>query len=318
MKIKNKQKQEYIDDYLRMEKLNKRKKREELDKIAKPSLIKRYFSAALDGVFIFIVSLLMMTLFYKTLFKPLGYYDYVQEARNVLIESNLYQQTQYDELVTIEYDAEIYDQRIKDYYQNDSYALSKEKLEEYNNAKIESKLYQYNENNELVLVDNVDNNKVKEFLTQQYNNAISFLKTNSMYISNTNKSFMVVYLMLLLTLFIVTSIFYLFIPLLRKDGESLSQIIFKICLVDRRDNSTVKRWQILVRYLIILGFDYLLTMILYVYFGSFMFLPLLISIFMIGFTKTNSGPQDYLSNTYLTTKSRSDSFEVLKSIQKMK
>ena len=122
-------------------------------------------------------------------------------------------------------------------------------------------------------------------------------------------------LTILISLTIATSIIYLIVPLFRKEGETPAQIINKLCIIDTRKMSTIKKWQIVVRYLILLLFNYFMPVILFVEVGYFVPLTIIISLLMICITKNNLGPHDYATQSMVILKRRSDAFDVLNAMK---
>ena len=261
--------------------------RENLIKQNRPFLLTRYVAAFIDFLIMVITFIVLLTCFEPLIINSTNYNNYVTNAQIVLENSGLYNKNEDNFFTQKEYDKTIYDQIITNYYSSDNYAKENNKLDEYNKAKSESTFYTKVDDN-LVLNNDVDEEKLKNFLTDQYQKALAFVKTNPIYIQNINKS---------------VTIFYLIVPLCRKNGETIGQMIFKMKLIDTRTISQVKKWQILVRYIIILAFDYLLGATLYLKFSpGIMLLPILITSFCIALTKLNVGPHDLISQTMIVSR----------------
>lgn len=276
--------------------------KENLIKQNRPFLLTRYVAAFIDFLIMVITFIVLLTCFEPLIINSTNYNNYVTNAQIVLENSGLYNKNEDNFFTQKEYDKTIYDQIITNYYSSDNYAKENNKLDEYNKAKSESTFYTKVDDN-LVLNNDVDEEKLKNFLTDQYQKALAFVKTNPIYIQNINKSFTIFFLVIVLFIAIDVTIFYLIVPLCRKNGETIGQIIFKMKLIDTRTISQVKKWQILVRYIIILAFDYLLGATLYLKFSSgIMLLPILITSFCIALTKLNVGPHDLISQTMIVSR----------------
>ena len=139
--------------------------------------------------------------------------------------------------------------------------------------------------------------------------------SNPIYKKLVSKITALIALTILISLTIATSIIYLIVPLLRKEGETPAQIINKLCIIDTRKMSTIKKWQIVVRYLILLLFNYFMPVILFVEVGYFVPLTIIISLLMICITKNNLGPHDYATQSMVILKRRSDAFDVLNAMK---
>ena len=103
--------------------------------------------------------------------------------------------------------------------------------------------------------------------------------------------------------------------MLRKEGETPAQIICKLCIVDARNMKQIKRWQILLRYLIILLFDYFLPIVLFIQNGTFVPLTIIITVGMMCITKNNLAPPDYATQSLVILKRRADEFSILNSFK---
>ena len=122
-------------------------------------------------------------------------------------------------------------------------------------------------------------------------------------------------LTLLLAITLATSIIYLIIPLCRKNGETPAQIINNLCIVDNKSMVDIKKRQIVIRYLVILLFNYFFPILMYVKFSYFSTITIIISVIMICVTKNNIGPHDYLSQSVVILKRKNDVLEMLNSLK---
>lgn len=278
----------------------------------RPYLFSRFGAGIIDVLLIIIVAFALELLIQITLFKPLGYYKYLDTAHTILEESKLYQKNG-NSFEKIEYNADTYEMVITNYYSTNEDAIEYEKMQQYTQSKIDSGLFKLNENNQYVLKNDNKDSDVQQFYINQYEKALDFLNDTPEYVTSSKKSFYILLFSLLISSLISSTIFYMIIPLCRKEGETIGQIIFKICLLSK-DNTTVKKSQIVLRAVVLIVINVCLPFILYIKLSYGAFIPLFATMFMICFTKTNSGPHDYLSSTYVINKKRTDGFEILKAM----
>ena len=253
-----------------------------------------------------------------------GYNDCVEEVHQMYEDSYLYQIDANGDY--IEYTSkDNLDEIIIKYYSTDEYAKSSNQLDNYYNEKLESTYFIKDENNKIVLKEGIEQNKIDEFYYSKYQKAIRLFDSNPIYkklvskitalIALTILISLTIALTILISLTIATSIIYLIVPLFRKEGETPAQIINKLCIIDTRKMSTIKKWQIVVRYLILLLFNYFMPVILFVEVGYFVPLTIIISLLMICITKNNLGPHDYATQSMVILKRRSDAFDVLNAMK---
>jgi hypothetical protein len=301
---------------LEIKKQEKAQKKEKINKLAKPNLLSRIWSGLLDVVFVFIITLIVEFAFVNLFYEPIGYNSLVNEIHQMYDASSLYHIDEKGNYIEIE-DYKEMDQIIIDYYSNNEYPLSKKMLDQYNNDKQSSTYFIFKDNIYLEKEDASDE-KLKEFYEREYQDAINCFNSNPEYIMKVNKIESIIAVSIIFSIIISTSIIYLIVPLIRKEGETPSQIIHKLCLIDIRDLSTIKKSQIVIRYFIILFFNYLFTVVLFIKNDYFVPLTIILSVAMICITKNNIGPHDYVSQSMVILKRRADAFDTLKNITNKK
>ena len=308
------------DDYIYMvEQTEKQKKKDIVNHITRPFLLKRFAVGLLDLVIIFIVAALFEFILYKTIFKPLGYFDYKNNVMEITsdsglfvdndgsyIEVNKFYQNQ-DDLITN------YDEKITYFYTNNELAISRNKLDEYNSLKEQSNYFD-KVDGKYFIKDGIEKSVVVSFYSKQYDNAMDLLYENNEYSEGIIKTFQIIMYTSLLAFSLSISIFYLLIPMLTKEGESIGYLIGKMCLIDDRDGTKIKKWQIFMRFMTIYVINFYIPFFIYVQFKSFNLISVLISLFMISFTKRNRGPQDFASLSLVILKHRSDALDGLKAM----
>ena len=167
---------------------------------------------------------------------------------------------------------------------------------------MDSKLYTINSKGELVRTADADENDVKKFYVNQYEKALNILSSDPVYISSANKTFNIMVYSMLISFVISAGVFYFLIPLLRKNGETLGQIICKICLMDASRIGKVKKMQLILRSLIVVVVNFLIPFWVFVFFSHITLITVLVSFAMMCLVKYNRGVQDFASQTQVVMK----------------
>ena len=297
---------------LEMKKMEKDKHREKINKLAKPMLLTRIWSGLLDIILILLISFGVEMGLVGLFSKPVGYYTLIDNIQTMYGDSGLYYLDENNNYVEYE-DYKEMDQIIISYYTNDEYASSKKMLDKYNNEKKNNKCFTL-ENDQYVEKNDAKEEDLKAFYEDEYQDALDFFTTNPDYYTKVNKVEALVLLSFIVSITIGTSVIYLWIPLLRKEGETPSQIINKMCLIDIRDFSNVKKKQIVLRYFILLLLNYYVPILLFLQYQYFVPFTIILSVAMICITKNNIGPHDYATQSMVILKRRADAFDTLKAI----
>lgn len=304
------------NDILQLEELSRKEQvKKELEQISRPSLMRRIGSGLLDLLFIVVLLALIELLAAAVLFRPLGYYDAQSDIDKIFAESGLYlRQNGFNVLVSNAYDENKsveanYDVPITKFYTNNPRCKEANKLAEYEKAKIDSKYYVTDESGALVKAKNVTDENLKKFYEQEYDKALDFLGKDPVYVSAVNKTFNIMMYSILVSIIISTGVFYFAIPLLRQDGETLGQIICKICLMDAHRIGKVSKMQIAVRSLVVLVVGFLIPFWVYVLFSHVTTITILVSFAMMCLIKYNRGVQDFASLTVVIMKFEASRFK---------
>ena len=298
---------------LENKKQEQQKLKDEKNKTPKPYLLKRIWAGLLDFIFIVILFVGFQVVLTSIINNSSYYENLVNQTQDIYKQSHLYDINENNDFVEYSKEDDL-DKVITLYYSTDAYAMSNEKLKAYNQAKLDSTYFIYDGNNNLIVKDNVKDDAVKLFYYSEYKQALEFLETNPTYDKLVSKITVINLYSILLSITLATAIIYLLIPLFRKEGETPAQIINKLCIVDARNMKQIKKWQIVVRYLILLLFDYFLPIVLFVQNNVFIPITIIITIGMMCVTKNNVSPHDFATQSIVILKRRADEFTVLKSI----
>lgn len=291
-----------LDEFARKEQV-----KTQLKQIGRPSLLRRIGSGLLDLLFIFAALVILEFFAAGVVFRPLGYFDAQNDVNTVFAESGLYLRINgfnvqlpnaYDESKSVE---DNYDKPLTAYYTNDARCREQNKLADYVQAKRDSGFYTETEDG-LVLREDADEGKLKSFFEQQYAQAVDFLTTDPVYVAAVNKTFNVMIYSLLICFLIAAAVFYFIVPLARKDGETVGQIICKICLVDASCVGRVRKMQVVVRSLVVVVLNFLIPFWIFVFFNHVTMLPTLVTFAMMCLVKYNRSVQDFASQTQVILK----------------
>lgn len=271
----------------------------------RPYLLSRLGAGLFDLITSIAIVVGLQFLLAYLLYAPLGYYEAHENALAVLEESHLYYKTSegdydfltnhYDESKTLE---ENLDLPIIYYYTNVEYAKSYNKIKEYNTAKIGSGYWDINGER----TSSFNETQAKIWLTEQYEYATSFCETDPIYVSNGQHMVYVTYFTLLLSIVIGSMPIYLIVPLLNKKGATPFQLIFKMGLADKETDEDVKRSQIILRYIFILGLDFLLPEVCWYFFDAIQYLfgvPFFADLAVMCLTPNNTSLHDLISRSYV-------------------
>ena len=291
-----------LDEFARKEQV-----KTQLKQIGRPSLLRRIGSGLLDLLFIFVTLALLELFAAGVLFRPLGYFDAQNSIDKIFVESGLYVRQNgfnvqlvnaYDDSKSVE---DNYDVPIAAYYATDPRCTKENKLTDYVKAKLDSGFYTEGADGP-TLKDNVDDGLLKSFYEEQYAEALDFLTKDPDYVAAVNKTFKITAYSILVSFLIAAAAFYFAVPLARKDGETVGQIICKICLVDASCVGRVRKMQVAARSLTVVVLNFLIPFWVFVFFNHVTMLPVLISFAMMCLVKYNRGVQDFASQTQVIQK----------------
>lgn len=304
----------YKDEISMMEKINEQNRKEKLSKLPKPFLLKRVWAGLLDIIFIVILAIGFEFVFSKTILNFSGFNSLIDETKEMYFDSNLYIQSENNSYIEYQKGDNL-DEIIIQYYENDEYAKNMDCLDKYNESKINSSLFEYDNSGNIIEKLDIEKDKLEEFYYNEYQKAINVFDSNGYYQNLLTRISSLFILTLLLAITLATSIIYLIIPLCRKNGGTPAQIINNLCIVDNKSMVDIKKRQIVIRYLVILLFNYFFPILMYVKFSYFSTITILISVIMICVTKNNIGPHDYLSQSVVILKRKNDVLEMLNSLK---
>ncbi len=274
--------------------------------LPKPFLLTRMFVALMDFLLVAALFAGLETLLYHTAFGWFGYHDRVDELHDMMADSHLYVANDTNGFLTLKetYVEETnpddhYDPAIVYYYSHDERAVAAERLDGYYQAKLDSGFFEMGEGPNPVATATATPEERLGFYENAYESALSFFSSHPTYVSDMRATFYVVVFTSLFSLTVGAGIVYLAVPLISPNGSTPFQWLFKLGLADARDDTRVKRHQIVLRFLVLLFFNLWAPILLYVEFAYFTLVPNFITLIMISIVSGNRGPHDLASKTYV-------------------
>ncbi|MFA5763019.1 MAG: RDD family protein [Bacilli bacterium] len=276
--------------------------------LPKPYLLTRISASFLDFLLIIFLFVGFEAALYFSIFEPLGYHRLMDESQQVLRDSHLYI---FDEMrgflsITEAYDENLtpeenYDIPITFFYTNDARAIENNLLEDYSSSKIASGYFVEVSEGVFERTSEATDVLVKTFFVSAYDEAVDFLEEDPVYVNGVEKTFYIVIFTVLFSATLAVSVIQLLIPLLMKNGQTPFKLAFKLCLADARDDTRVKRKQLVIRFVILLSFNIWVPILLFARFSYFTLIPIFVSLVIMSVTKRFSGPHDYVANTYIVS-----------------
>ena len=276
--------------------------------LPKPYLLTRIAASFLDFLLACLLFAGIEAALYFTIFEPLGYHQLMNESQAVLQDSHLYVLDDDKGLLTITeaYDENLspeenYDVPLTYYYTNDVRAIADNRLVRYHNSKLVSGYFIEESEGVFVRADGADDAEVKAFFVGAYDDAVTFLEADPVYLNGVEKTFYIVIFTSLFSATLGMAIIFLRTPLLNKYGQTPYKLVYKLCLAEARDDTRVKKGQLFIRFIILLSFNIWVPILLFARFSYFTLIPIFISIVLMSLTKTFSGPHDYVARTYIVS-----------------
>lgn len=281
--------------------------------LRKPKWLRRFSSAFLDLLIAFIVALLLS---FAT--KPLGMAIFdgknARETFNeAYVSTHLYEYndnmkgTSSDVIIVT--DITSFDENITYFYEN----CTDGKLFEYVTKKSNRPdLFKYdNENDVYIEVEYDPNNDIEKRtdFTIFYNEVIeealdkyldSYLSKSDDFIKAITRLNLIDYFSLLISATISLLLVYLLVPFIDKEYRTIGKIAFKLKVVSKiNPNLTPTKLQILFRQIVLIFFEYVLTISTIGIFGIPLPFVLMVSIVMVLVTKYNQSFHDVCCSTFL-------------------
>ena len=279
-------------------------------KLPRPYLLKRVFAALIDFVIAFLLFMVLEAGEYYTVFNNIGYHTMIDDIHLMYENSHLYSYDStsrtYLELTSIYDDkktpAENYDDNLVYYFTTDSRCLEDNKFNDYKDAKINSGYFTKDNEDNIIEKNDADKTKLKLFYETQYKNAVTYFGNNPVYKLDLNKTYYIIIYSILINIIISSTIIYLLIPILKKDGETIGYMLFKLGICDARDDTRVKKFQVFIRYFVFVTFNFLIPLFIYTKWVYFTLIPIFVTCIMVVATHSNSGLHEYISKTYVFDK----------------
>ncbi len=297
----------------RQKRKNERLKRRQKALSGRPYLLTRVFVALLDFLLIIALTAAIEAIEYFTLFNSFGYSESINICNTLNKESHLFYvmgDDRYVSLINIYEGDELnnkLDEAIIYYYSNDTEAKKDNLLNKYNNSKRESGIFK----DDLSVKDNITTKDLYEFYSAEYYKAIEYLRSSDTYYSNLTNVNRIRTYTLILSFTLSILVFYFIIPLSRKEGETVMQMVFKLCIAKSPDRTSITKSQIIIRSLTLVLFNFYIPILFYLAFGLQIPFTILITFGTVAFFKDNRGLHELASGTLVILKRRADALDAL-------
>lgn len=276
-----------------------------MNKLKPASKLHRIFAAVLDMLIAVIFASLVSLFIINPIFvNSASYQTNYKVYENGLLSTELYQKDENNSskltcvIDLLNTDGSVmfsidkiddYDSNLISFYSN----YSNEKVEEYQNTKETSNIYEKNELNEYVLVESVNINDAYNFFSTSYINATKYFFTQ-------NESVNEAYYFLSLTSTYSTIIpigislllCYVLMPLVFKDGQTIAKKLFSLKVVSLKEDKQLTKGQIVLRGMFFVFVELVLSYFMY-------FIPIVISILFLLINKNHLSLHDYIGQTYV-------------------
>ena len=253
---------------------------------ARPSLIKRIGIGLLDFLFAAVLAGGLFAMTYFAIFPKIGYNEAADTIFSAYSDSHLYHSLNGSfVLINEDYDSsktpeENYDIPITSFYSENERAVADNKLDKYNETKLNSGYYELDADNNIVRKADVSGEVAKAFLLQEYEKALNYLFDDPVMISAYHTTFNCMAYSVLIIVVVSSSIFYIAVPLIDKKHRTLGYMIGKLIPVDSKEMGPVYWDRILLRSAIFVVFTFISPITLYFWANAltFSFIPFFVSI----------------------------------------
>ena len=264
----------------------------------KARLSARFWSFLIDIFIMFTLFTMFFSFVFTPIFSKITKIDYYEnKITEIRINSHLYKKGTNS---NYEFISENIDEGITLFYSE--LENGKTYLAKYEQAKTESNLFEYSNENGWVEKEVEDKSLLSDFYQSELNKAAKVLNEDEE-LNRCSYRMIIRRIIVIIVSLIFTYLFYnLVIPLVMKKGQSLGKFICGIRVVDHLGYN-VKYRRIVLRCFVGLFFN--------VIFAIFFALPWFISVGMLLFSKNGTTIQDYFSLTYLVDAKESTFFNSL-------
>lgn len=276
-----------------------------------PKLYKRYFATIIDLFIVAIVGMLFLALSSLIVSNVPSYKNMVSLRDTMQVESGLY--TEENQLYTLYYKdnsnyttqekKESLSSILEAFYTDSDYFSDGSYYQSYQNRKKEAayngELIFKEDNGSYVETDFSDDVYYSFYETELNNYAVSALSLNETYYGYTVTIFFAFVIELLVSFSISFTIAFLVIPLIFKRGhKTIGMYLFHLSFISV-DAINIKTKKFILRYLLVYGVGFLLDIVT-------VFVPLIVSMFMMHLSKAHQDFFDYVTNTYVVDTLKKD------------
>lgn len=262
----------------------------------KPKLLRRISAAVIDFLIVVIIGVLISFVFTPIFKHSSVYMENLKIYQSYAVQSGLYRYTDEKQNEIIEVIA-----TREDFIKNFYYQHVENGKEIYDQKKIESNLYDYDEiSDTFTLKENVTESETIEFYVQMRDLAIAqyfneYMYGNKVSAAAAYKLAAFNYLEFFICAAIGLIVVYVLLPLFFKDGKSVGKMLFKLKIISSKGSIQVSKLQLIFRGLVIIFFE----MVISIYTMSIFYLPLtlLVSLVMMFVNKKQLTFHDLVCST---------------------
>lgn len=276
-----------------------------------PKLYKRYFATIIDLFLVAIIGMLFLALSSLIVSNVPAFKDMVSSRDTMQVESGLY--TEDNQLYTLYYkdntDYTTLEKKEKlssildSFYSNTDYFSDDRYYQSYQNRKKDAT---YNgesifvEQNGVYIESSFSDDVYYSFYESELNHyAVSALSLNETYYRYTVSIFFAFVIELLVSFSLSFTVAFLVIPLILKRGhKTLGMYLFHISFISA-DAINLKTKKYVARFFLVYGIGFLLDIVT-------VFIPLIVSMFMMHLSKAHQDFFDYVTNTYVVDTLKKD------------
>ena len=273
-----------------------------------PYLITRMGAGLIDLVFVLLTFIALQALSFQTVYHQLGYHSALVTAKNILADSGLFNVNENGEYLSLvdsyEEEADVityYEVPLIQYFSTNPRAIKNNLLINYEQAKISSRLFYLDIDNQIKVADNTSQESLRLFFEIQIKKAIIFLENDPIYRDNAQKAFLITIFSYLTCGTLSFLIFYLLISLFTKDSTTIGQKLFKMGLMDVRVAAKATKNQVLVRFIVLVILNFWIPLLWYARVAYLSVFPILITLITIVLTKKNQGIHGMISATQIVS-----------------
>lgn len=277
-----------------------------------------YLKRLIADVIDFILIMILFLLFHFCVVTPISnQYFHLNEKNQtytqLLEDSFLYQKNEKNQWVEINNFVKIDHQEtienylasIQNFYTSNHQAIQENKWIEIEELLLKNENFKQDEQ-QICLKEEADLMNVVETLNPIYEQALQYFQQTQEYVKIyhdiSNQIMINFFISMFLSFFILTAI----VPISRKDGVTIGKRIQQLQMVTKKDQTRVKKYQLLIRFIMVYLFQIIVPFLCGQYFEIFYTFPLMLTLILMTFSKQHLAIHDYIANTQVIRKGENE------------